>query len=80
MYSYLVHTTPKPSGKNYTSVKPKPKAMQNANGKEDCASYQEAPKSLCKASKDVGKPSQRDCDANKPAHHASFTKMPSAFR
>jgi hypothetical protein len=35
---------------------------------------------LCKASEDVGQPSQRDCDANKPAHHASFTKMPSAFR
>jgi hypothetical protein len=34
---------------------------------------------MCKASEDVGKPSKRDCDANKPAHHASFTKMPSAF-
>lgn len=80
MYSYLVHTTPKPSGKNYTSVKPKPHPMQDANWKKDSASYQEAPEAMCKASEDVGKPSKRDCDANKPAHHASFTKMPSEFR
>jgi hypothetical protein len=30
--------------------------MQNANGKKDSASYQEAPKALCKTSEDVGKP------------------------
>jgi hypothetical protein len=53
MYSYLVHTTPKPSGKNYTSVKPKPHPMQDANGKKDSASYQEAPEAMCKASEDV---------------------------
>jgi hypothetical protein len=33
---------------------------------------------MCKASEDMGKPSQRDCDADKPAHHASFTNKPSA--
>ena len=53
--------------------------MQNANGKKDCASYQEAPEALCKASEDVGKPSKATQQANKFTHHASFTKMPSAF-
>jgi hypothetical protein len=41
---------------NIVSVKPKPQPMQNADWKKDCASHQEAPKALCKASEDVGKP------------------------
>jgi hypothetical protein len=34
-------------------VKPQKKSMQDANGEEDSASYQEAPEAMCKASKDV---------------------------
>jgi hypothetical protein len=80
MYSYLVHTTPKPSGKNYTSVKPKPHPMQDANGKKDSASYQEAPKAMCKASEDMGKPGKETQESNKSTHYASFTNKPSALR
>jgi hypothetical protein len=72
MYSYLVHTTPKPSGKNYTSVKPKPHPMQDAYWKKDSASYQEAPKAMCKTSEDVGQPSKATQQTNKFSHHLSL--------
>jgi hypothetical protein len=64
---------------NIVSVKPKIEPVKDADWKKDCASYQEAPKAMCKASEDVGKPSKATQQANKFTHHASFTKMPSAF-
>jgi hypothetical protein len=38
-------------------VKPEVKTVQDSNGKEDSASYQESPKALCKAGKNVRQPS-----------------------
>jgi hypothetical protein len=72
MYSYLVHTTPKPSGKNYTSVKPQIHPMQNPNGKKDCTSYQKAPKAVSKASEDVCQPSKETQKSNELTHHLSL--------
>jgi len=38
-------------------MKPKIKTMQDADGKQDGTSQQEAPQALCKASKNVREPS-----------------------
>lgn len=65
---------------NIISVEPKVKPVKDADWKKDCASYQEAPEAMCKTSKDVGKPSNCAKYTDKTSHHASFTKMPSAFR
>jgi hypothetical protein len=54
--------------------------MQDANGKKDSASHQEAPEAMCKASEDVGKPSKETQESNELTHYASFTNKPSAFR
>jgi len=53
--------------------------VKDANGKEDSASYQKAPKTLCKTSEDVSKPSKATQEGNKSTHYDSFTKMPSTF-
>jgi len=64
---------------NIVSVKPKVKPVKNSDWKEDSASYQEAPKALCKASEDMGKPSSAAKAKNDLSHQDSFTKIPSAF-
>ena len=48
--------------------------MQYANGEKDSASHQEAPKALCKASEDVGKPSSSTKAKNDLSHHL-FSKV-----
>jgi hypothetical protein len=42
--------------------------MQDANGEHDCASNQEAPQALCKASEDVSEPSKKAGKSNDVAH------------
>jgi len=39
-----------------TSIEPQVEPVQNSDGKEDSASYQEAPKAVSKASEDVSQP------------------------
>jgi hypothetical protein len=49
---------PSPVSKHFTSTKPKKKPVKDSYWKKNSASYQEAPKALCKTSEDVGKPSK----------------------
>jgi hypothetical protein len=77
MYLRLDHATAKPSGKNYTSVKPKVEPVKNSDWKKDSASYQEAPKAMCKASEDVCQPRNKTQKSNELTHHLSLWKRPS---
>lgn len=54
MYPHLERATVKPSVKNYTSTKPKPHSVKYADWKKDCASNEETPEALGKASENVG--------------------------
>jgi len=54
-------------------VKPEVKAVQNANREKDSASYQESPKALCKAGKDVRQPGGGTKTTNDCTHY--FTPM-----
>ena len=48
----------------FSLFEPKIKAVQDADGEHDCASNQEAPQALCKASEDVSKPSKKAGESN----------------
>lgn len=54
MYPHLERATVKPSVKNYSSTKPQVKPVKDSNRKKDCASNQETPEAMCKASENVG--------------------------
>jgi hypothetical protein len=48
--------------------------MQDANGKEKCASHKESPKGMTETVKDVCKPSKETHKANKLRHLISSCK------
>jgi hypothetical protein len=50
-------------------MKPKIKAMQDSDGKQDGTGQQEAPQSLCKAGKNVRDPRSKTKKSYKRIHH-----------
>lgn len=46
--------------------------MQDANWEHDCACNQETPQTVCKASKDVREPREKQRQSNEPAHDYAF--------
>jgi len=51
-----------------TLSKPQVEPVQNSNGEEDSASYQETPKAVSKASEDVSQPSKETKQSNNLSH------------
>jgi hypothetical protein len=61
-------------------MKPKIKTMQDADGKQDGTSQQEAPQALSKTGKNVRKPRSKTKESNQCRHYfSSFRAARSAF-
>jgi hypothetical protein len=53
---------------DFSLLKPEIKAVQYSDGEHDCASYEEAPQALCKASEDVSEPCKKAGKSYDVAH------------